>query len=129
MKNASAPAAAVAVAGTALVRIAFGAAIALAAVMAMLPKPPHLPTDQLGDKFHHILAFVVLTALALAAFPRASRWRLAERLSFFGALIEVGQAIPALHRDCDIRDWVADTLAIAVVMLVWNGWEAFRRRG
>lgn len=118
-----------AIGSAAFARIAFAVAAAFAGVMALLPKPPHLPTDQLGDKFHHILAFAVLAALALAAFPRASRWRLAERLSFFGALIEVGQSIPALHRDCDIRDWVADTLAIAVVMLAWSGWEALRRRG
>ena len=45
---------------------------------------------------------------------------LAERLSFLGAMIEVAQAIPALHRDCDIRDWVADSLAILAVTLVAN---------
>ena len=39
--------------------------------------------------------------------------RIGERLSFLGALIEVLQAIPELHRDCDIRDWIADTAAIA----------------
>jgi hypothetical protein len=43
------------------------------------------------------------------------RWRIAERLSFFGALIEVSQSIPSLHRDCDIRDWFADTAAILLV--------------
>ena len=33
-------------------------------------------------------------------------------------MIEVLQSIPALHRDCDIRDWIADTVAIAVVLLI-----------
>ena len=42
-----------------------------------------------------------------------------ERLSFLGALIEVAQAMPVLHRDCDIRDWAADTLAIVVVTVVF----------
>ena len=41
---------------------------------------------------------------------------MAERLSFVGALIEVAQALPALGRDCDIRDWIADTLSIVLVM-------------
>jgi hypothetical protein len=36
-------------------------------------------------------------------------------LSFLGALVEVMQAMPLVHRDCDIRDWVADTVAIVVV--------------
>ena len=44
------------------------------------------------------------------------RTRTAERLSFLGALIEVGQSIPVLHRDCDIRDWFADTAAVLVVL-------------
>ena len=44
--------------------------------------------------------------------------RILERLSFVGALIEVVQSIPQLHRDCDIRDWIADTAAIAVMLLI-----------
>ena len=55
------------------------------------------------------------------------RWRIAERLSFLGALIEVTQSIPALHRDCDIRDWIADTVAIVVVTVVMG--LLLRRRG
>jgi hypothetical protein len=27
--------------------------------------------------------------------------------------------MPALHRDCDIRDWAADTVAIVVVTLLF----------
>ena len=34
----------------------------------------------------------------------------------FGALIEVAQSIPALHRDCDILDWAADTTAVMVAL-------------
>lgn len=98
-----------------LAATAFWLALVFAVVMALLPKPPQLPGDDLGDKFHHILAFATLSALAAVAFPKADRWRVVERLSFLGAMIEVAQSIPALHRDCDIRDWLADTLAILVV--------------
>jgi VanZ family protein len=46
--------------------------------------------------------------------------RLLAALSLFGALIEVVQAIPALQRDSDIKDWIADTVAVAVVLvIVW----------
>jgi hypothetical protein len=41
-------------------------------------------------------------------------------------LIEVLQSIPALHRDCDIMDWVADTgailVALALVALIRRLW-------
>ena len=97
----------------------FWAALAFAVVMALLPKPPATPIDGFGDKFQHMLAFATLSALAVPAFPRAPLLRIGERLSFVGALIEVAQAIPALHRDCDIRDWVADTIAIAVTLVIW----------
>lgn len=97
---------------------AFWLALIFAVVMALLPKPPEFAADKLGDKFHHILAFATLTALAIPAFPQVSQLRIAERLSFLGALIEVFQSIPAIHRDCDFKDWIADTLAILAVLTV-----------
>ena len=103
----------------------FWAALAFAVVMALLPRPPATPIDGFGDKFQHMLAFATLSLLAALAWPRAELLRVGERLSFVGALIEVTQAIPALGRDCDIRDWIADTIAIAVVLLIV---AALRRR-
>ena len=96
----------------------FWAALVFAVVMALLPKPPHLPIDRFGDKFEHMLAFATLAGLGSQAFPRSPLLTIGERLSFVGALIEVCQSIPALGRDCDIRDWIADTTAIAVVLVV-----------
>lgn len=104
----------------------FWLALAFAVTMAVLPKPPHTPFDRFGDKFEHMLAFGVLAGLGVGAFPTLPLSRLAERLSFLGALIEVTQSIPALHRDCDIRDWVADTLAIVLVLSLvrlYVSWE------
>ena len=98
--------------------IAFWIALAFAVTMAVLPKPPHLPIDRFGDKFAHMLAFATLAGLAMVAFGRGAWRRIVERLSFLGAAIEVVQSIPALHRDCDVRDWVADTLAVAIVVAV-----------
>ena len=99
-------------------RLLFWLAVIYAVAMAVVPKPPKLMIDSYGDKFEHILAFSTLTALAALGFPAAPRWRIAERLSFLGAMIEVTQSIPALYRDCDIRDWIADTLAIVVVTVL-----------
>lgn len=110
---------------TSFLRLALVLAVVVAVTMALLPKPPHLPIDQFGDKFEHMLAFATIALLAALSYPQARLFRIGERLSFLGALIEVLQSIPSLHRDCDIRDWIADTLAITVVLLiVW-----FVRRG
>ncbi len=99
-------------------RVLFWLALVGATTLALLPHPPHLPTDRLGDKFNHMLAFSVLAALAALAFPKMPRLRVVERLSFLGALIEVAQSSQWVHRDCDIRDWIADTLAVMVVTAV-----------
>jgi VanZ family protein len=85
--------------------------------MALLPHPPRLPGDP-SDKIQHIVAFLTLGLLGSFAFPRLSAIRLIVGLSLFGALIEAGQAIPALHRDSDPLDWVADTVAAGVVLLI-----------
>jgi VanZ family protein len=99
-------------------RLLFWVALIIAVVMAVLPEPPTLAIDSLGDKFEHMFAFSTLAALAAFGFPAANRWCIAERLSFLGALIEVTQSIPALHRDCDIRDWMADTVSIVLVTAI-----------
>lgn len=108
----------------------FWAALAFTFVMATLPHPPRLPGNPV-DKVQHIAAFAVLTALACIAWPTASRVRLLIALSGLGALIEIVQAIPALHRDSDIMDWVADTGAILVVLAIAAGIQRLsaRRQG
>ncbi len=99
-----------------LARLAFWPALAFAVVMAVVPKPPTLPIDELGDKFAHMLAFFTLTLFAGTGWPRKSLLRASLWLSALGVGIEIVQAIPQLHRDSDWRDWIADTLAIAVAM-------------
>jgi hypothetical protein len=97
-------------------RLLLALAITFAVTMALLPHPPEVPIE--GDKYQHMLAFGALTFLSVMAFPDTPLLRIGERLSFLGAMIEVVQSIPALHRDCDIMDWVADTAIIAVILLV-----------
>lgn len=92
----------------------FWAAACFALVMALLPRPPQLPGAP-SDKIQHIVAFCVLTALAVGAYPKARLLALCAALSAFGALIELLQAIPQLNRDASIADWAADTMAVAFV--------------
>jgi hypothetical protein len=106
---------------------AFAAALIFTLVMAWLPTPPAMPLGE-EDKLWHVIAFVTLSVLASLAFPAARLWRIGERLSFLGALIEIVQSIPALHRDCDIKDWVADTIAVAAALAIVAGMRRLRRR-
>jgi hypothetical protein len=102
-----------------LARVLFWLALAFALFMAWNPHPPAVPGNP-GDKFQHMMAFGTLTILACAGWPRFELLRIGERLSFTGAIVEVVQSIPALGRDCDIFDWIADTtIIVGVLMVVW----------
>jgi VanZ family protein len=107
-------------------RLLFWAALIFAFVMAILPQPPQLPGAP-NDKVQHMAAFATLALLGAWAYASASGWRLLVGLSLFGALIEVVQAIPAIHRDSDIKDWIADTVAAALVLLLVRWWKVRRR--
>ena len=104
----------------------FWLALAFTLVMAWLPHPPSVPGNP-NDKIQHIAAFTCLSLVGAVAFPDFSLARLGERLSFLGAIIEVVQSIPALHRDCDFRDWIADTIAIVIVLLAVAAYRRSRR--
>jgi VanZ family protein len=95
----------------------FWGALAFTLVMALLPKPPHLPGDP-SDKVQHIVAFAVLAAMASSAYPRTGVVRVWAGLLVFGALIELLQAIPSLHRDSSLIDWIADCAAVTIVLLI-----------
>jgi len=82
--------------------------------MAILPRPPAIP-GQPSDKVQHVIAFSVLTILAFTAWPRRGWLLIVAGLSAFGALIEIVQLIPAMHRDGNWNDWMADTAAVMVI--------------
>ena len=84
--------------------------------MAIIPHPPQLPGEP-SDKIQHIMAFLVLGGWRPSPTP-CQALLLGVGLSLFGALIELVQYIPALHRDSDPVDWIADTIAAAVVLLM-----------
>jgi VanZ family protein len=107
-------------------RLLFWAAALFALVMAVLPHPPELPGEP-SDKIQHIAAFATLGTLAAWAYAGTALLQLLAGLSLFGALIEVVQAIPALHRDADVKDWLADTIAIAFVLVLIR-WRRTRRQ-
>lgn len=91
--------------------------MAFALIMALLPHPPLLPGEP-DDKVQHIAAFTVLALLGRYAYPRLSFAAILAGLSAFGAAIELLQSIPSLHRDSDVLDWIADTIAVAAMLLL-----------
>ena len=108
-----------------LIRLAqavFLAAVIFTFYNAVIP-PRHAVQLVPWDKAEHFIAFYALTGLGAAAFPRRRLWVIAVLLSLFGALIEIVQGLPIVHRDRDFWDWVADTLAILAalspMLLVW----------
>jgi hypothetical protein len=105
-----------------ILRLLFWAAALFAFVMAVLPHPPELPGHP-SDKVQHIAAFAVLGLLGSLAYPRLAHRRILIGLSLFGALIEIVQSIPALHRDSDPLDWLADTIACAMVLFAVRWWR------
>ena len=110
-----------------LSRLLFWSAAAFAFVMAVLPHPPDVPGSP-SDKVQHVAAFVTLGLLAGWAYRGTSLLSLALRLSLFGAFIELVQAIPALHRDSDVFDWIADTVAACIVLIGLNWWRSRSER-
>lgn len=108
-------------------RLLFWGAALFAFVMAVIPHPPELPGNP-SDKLQHIAAFATLGVLGVWAYARLSLLWLFAGLAGFGALIEIVQAIPVLHRDSDIKDWVADVIAAAVVLLFVWWWRRTRRQ-
>jgi hypothetical protein len=98
-------------------RWTFAAAIAGVLVMALLPAPPRLPANP-SDKLQHLIAFAVLTLLALPAFRGKPLPPLGLGLVALGGLIELLQTIPALRRHGDLVDWLVDSAAVAAVLMV-----------
>jgi VanZ family protein len=113
-------------------------ALVLAAGIWCLSSQPVLPQPKglLGfDKFQHFLAYFALSA-AIALWFSREKWRrrgfglpafTAALGSLYGLIDEIHQCFVP-NRNCDIGDWLSDTLgALAAAMTVklvfgrWNG--------
>lgn len=99
--------------------IAFWGALLFAYVDAILPGKDAISVAA-WDKLNHMIAFFVITFLARAAYPRIPIFRLFVMMAAFGALIELSQAIPFIHRDAEWDDWFADMVAaLAALIVAW----------
>ncbi|WP_340644499.1 VanZ family protein [Phenylobacterium sp.] len=103
-------------------------ALATAILLAMCLVPQQdLPSAHMGDKIEHSIAWFVLTMtglllshhrpLAIAAFAIG-----------LGVAVELLQAIMGFGRHGDWRDLVADTLGVAVALVIYALVRRLRRR-
>ena len=109
-----------------VLRLLFWAASLSALVMALIPYPPPVPGHP-SDKLLHMMAFATLGLLGSFAYPRVGALRLIAGLSVFGGVIEILQGTAMIHRDRDALDWIADTVACAVVILALRWWRMRER--
>jgi VanZ family protein len=80
--------------------------------------PGRLDPVHIWDKAKHFMAFSTLMVLAVMAYPYRRLLVLGAALSGFGAFIEVVQGLPIVHRDSSFEDWVADTCAVLLIVLL-----------
>jgi len=99
------------------IRLVFWLALAVTLVMALLPNPPAVP-KQATDKVQHVAAFAALTFLAALGFQGLRLRVIFVAMAALGMAIEVLQMIPALHRDAQASDWLADCAATAAALLL-----------
>lgn len=90
--------------------------ISLMAVLALATYPTEVLPDYYSDKSQHIAAFAALTALALFSYPHTGLLRIGAALILFGGLIELIQMVPAIGRDGDLKDFVADIAAVMSIL-------------
>lgn len=102
-------------------------ALILALVMASLPEPPPLPGSP-SDKVQHFVAFLVLSALAVLAYPRQHLVTIFICLVLFGGMIEIVQAIPSLGRQPSWHDWFADVAATSIGLLIMGVFRHLQRK-
>lgn len=101
-----------------LLRAVFWSAVVIVFTLLVLPHPPTFMIK--SDKIQHMLAFIALSTLGVCAYPRHI-WRVLFGLFAFGAVTELIQTIPFLHRDADVLDWLADATATTVALLIVLG--------
>ncbi len=111
-----------------LLRYAFWGALIVGFAIATMPKPIALP-GQPSDKIQHILAFLTFAALGSMAYPRVGLLKMGLGLSAYGALIELAQMIPAINRHAELLDWVADTVAAFLVLILAAAIRRVRKAG
>ncbi len=104
------------------------AALVFAAAMMWFAFTPPTGVDSglPWDKANHFVGFLTLTVLGGCGWRRLPAARTAAIMLAFGTGIELVQGLPAVGRDADVWDVVADMAGFA---LGWLALSVWRRHG
>lgn len=86
-------------------------ALVVAIVLAVRPAPEMLPKINHFDKIQHVVAFMLISLLGFAAWPRRPLMVVLVML-IYGLAMEVAQSFTA-YRQGDYQDWIADAVGVA----------------
>ena len=101
--------------------------VALAVVWLAVRPSTGMTTGLPWDKANHAAAFLVLTVLTGCGWPGIGLWRMAMLMLAAGIGIELVQGLPAVGRDADVVDVVADLVGMTLGWMIL-GPCGFRRR-
>ena len=96
--------------------LSFWLATLCVSVLALAP-PPYEVHLAPSDKIDHLFAFLVLTMLAIFAYPRNRILIVPLGLVAFGGFLELVQATSIVHRDASLNDWLVDILGVGLGMV------------
>jgi VanZ family protein len=101
-----------------LSRGAFAVVVLLSLAILFAPGSDVPPAPPGVDKLVHGGLFLALAVTGRWAGLR--RAALAVLLPLYAATSELLQAIPALHRDATLGDWLADVVGVVLGLLLWE---------
>jgi VanZ family protein len=87
-------------------------AVALVALVELLPAIflPDVPAG--GDKFEHLLGYGALAFAAVQLFERRALWRVGVGLAALGMALEIAQGTLTTTRSFDLADELANTVGV-----------------
>ena len=99
-------------------------AIAFAIGLATLTPVETLPDVSGSDKLYHLISFAILT-LPIAVIRQKAMWVILSLSIAYGGAIELLQ--PLVNRNCEMADFLADTVGAILGVLVTKALRARRR--
>jgi len=98
--------------------IIFSCCLLFTTIMALIPIPEIPEVFNFWDKAQHVLAFVMLTAMASFAFPKKLK-TVYLGLFLYGASIELMQMFFTTTRVTEMSDLFADSLGISIGFCIY----------
>jgi len=102
------------------IRLGFALSLGVIFVLSLMPVPDGLMVFSWQDKVEHVLSFLCLGLLGLAARLGRSQLTLLGLLLYGGA-IELAQGMTA-YRTADPADFLADAVGLLLALMSFRGW-------